>query len=142
MFCWLVQALLIQTQQMSDEAVTVLLFLQLQQNLLEAGPVCLNPSCVPSPCRPVHHDCSLHLHGSVSHRRNRRRVRALLHPGMDLLCPHVLPNNHLPRPAEEDRVKTRRLKAVIRQLLFLGSCKFFILTSSFVVWNTTCSSVC
>lgn len=54
--------------------------------------------------RPVHHDRSLHLHGPLPPGRVRL-VRSLLHPGVDLLRPHVPLLRHLLRATQEDCVR-------------------------------------
>lgn len=61
----------------------------------------LNPSLS---CRPVHNDCSLHLHGQVSCGRFRGRLRPFLRLGLDRLCFQPPLSHHLPCPAEEEWV--------------------------------------
>ena len=55
--------------------------------------------------RPLYNDSSICLHGWASHQGKRWRVWTLLCPSLDLFCPHLPLSNHLPRPAEEKRVR-------------------------------------
>ena len=57
--------------------------------------------------RPVHNDSGLHLHGRAPRQRQGGRLRTLLRPGLDLFCPHLSLSDHLPRPAEEERVRRK-----------------------------------
>lgn len=54
---------------------------------------------------PVHHDRSLHLHRPLPPRREIRLVRSLLHPGVDLLRPHIHLLHHLLCATQEDCVR-------------------------------------
>lgn len=53
----------------------------------------------------MYNDSGLNLHGRASRRRHSGSVRTLLRPGLDLFCPHLPLSDHLPRPAEEERVR-------------------------------------
>lgn len=55
--------------------------------------------------RPVHHDCSLHLHRSLPPGWEAGLVRPLLHPGVDLLRADLHLLHHLLCATQEDGLK-------------------------------------
>uniref|UniRef100_A0AAQ4PHI2 Epithelial membrane protein 2 n=1 Tax=Gasterosteus aculeatus aculeatus TaxID=481459 RepID=A0AAQ4PHI2_GASAC len=89
-------------QLLSCEFVSLLslsLSLSLSPHPQRSSALSLSVSSLTCPCllpsRPEHHDRSLHLHGPLPPRRERRLVRAQLHPGVDRILPHIHLLHHL-----------------------------------------------